>query len=1455
MQPEKPSIQPFVLERVIERNPPMVTTDTTVLEAIALMSQIRHQSCIRASCQLDNVTESAPKSSALSNVRASSSYLLIMEDDKLVGIFTERDLVKLAASECDFSLVKIAEVMTEEIIILPQSEVRDIFYVLGYLRRHHIRHLPILNENDRVLGVITTGSLRQALQPHNFLKLRQVADVMAQEVVTASANDSVLSLARLMSDRQVSCVVITEENKNGAGEHSATSIGIITEGDIVQFQALGLNLEKIQAETVMSFPLFPVNPSDALWQANLQMQRHRVRRLVVTGAREELVGIITQTSLLQILDPLEMLQELENLQQIKDKQTLQIKQTNRELQKEIAERKRLENTLQEANTVLTKQVDWQTTELETTKEVLQEETEARQRSQVQRDRFFTLSLDLFCIVGVDSYFKQINPAMQRLLGFSKERLLAEPFINFVYPEDRRATIAEVAKITQGSDTITFENRYRCQDGAYKWLLWTATFATEEQLIYASARDITQRKLAEAESQSQLWRSQLVSQITLKIRQSLKLREILQVTVAEVQQILQADRALVFQLHSDGSGTVIEEAVVPGYPAVLGQDIFDPCFQGGFAQQYSQGRIGAIADIEQANIQPCHVEFLQQFAVKANLVVPIVQQSGLWGLLIVHQCDRPRHWQAFEIDLLKQLANQISVAISQAELLSNLEIKVAERTIELEQANKQLKLTQFSIDRSIEIVGWINSDAEIVYVNDSACQILGYTRDRLMSLNISEIVPAFSPAAWTEHWQQLRSQGGFQLETSLRTKSGKTIAIEAITEYLEVEEKEYNCIFARDITARKQTEEELQQSQQRYKALVDNVPGAIYRCLVDSYWTALFVDDEIETVCGYPPADFLQNQRTLASIIYVEDRERVVQEVQAAIAEKRAFTIEHRVVRSDGAVRWVKSKGQGIFDRDGKLLWLDGILFDVNERKWTESLRRVQNQALNMLARGDTLYDILQELSEQINQLSPGLNSTIMMMENDDKHLRLLVGSQLPPAYTKAIALLPIGEQVGSCGTAAYLGQRVIVSDIATDPLWANYKHLILPHGFQACWSEPIKSKMGKVLGTFGLYFTEPRSPSAKELEIIEGCANLASIIITRKQSEAALQDSEAQLLLITNTLPALVSYIDREQCYQFVNKTYEDWFARPFTEIIGSHIKDILGEANYQKIQQHIESALLGNTLTFEDEFVLRDGQLRYFNATYIPDLNQAGEVKGFTGLIYDISDRKATERMKDEFISVVSHELRTPLTSIYAALKLLITSPQSELSEQDSKILTIAVINTERLIRLVNDILDLERIKSGKIRMDKQPCDAADLLDKAVEVMLPMANSHDINLVAEPISIIVNADRDHIHQTLTNLLSNAVKFSPSNSSVWLTVEEQEQEVLFKVSDRGRGIPADKLESIFEQFQQVNASDSRDKGGTGLGLAICYKIIEEHGGNIWAESQLNQGSTFYFTLPKFSSDS
>ncbi|MCA6589880.1 MAG: GAF domain-containing protein [Pseudanabaena sp. M090S1SP1A06QC] len=373
---------------------------------------------------------------------------------------------------------------------------------------------------------------------------------------------------------------------------------------------------------------------------------------------------------------------------------------------------------------------------------------------------------------------------------------------------------------------------------------------------------------------------------------------------------------------------------------------------------------------------------------------------------------------------------------------------------------------------------------------------------------------------------------------------------------------------------------------------------------------------------------------------------------------------------------------------------------------------------------------------------------------------------------------------------------------------------------------------------------------ARTAELQEVNRNLQQEINNRKQAETTLRQSEEQLRLITNALPVLISYVDEHQCYQFNNKAYEDWLGKVPTQIYGMNLKSVWGNNCYTKLIAYVKLALLGQVVTYENEILLKDGQLRSVNVTYIPHIDEQKNVKGFFSLTTDISERKAIERMKDEFIAVVSHELRTPLTSMHSALKILSTGRLGKLSKDGQQILKIADDNTERLVRLVNNVLDLQRIESGDVKMEKQICNVSTLMIQATEAMQPMAQHHGVVLIVEPVDIKIFVDSDYIVQALTNLISNAIKFSSVNGKVWLTAEKKlNNEVLFSVCDEGQGIPSDKLENIFERFQQVDSSDSRRKGGTGLGLTICRKIVEQHEGKIWAESILGQGSTFSFTLP------
>jgi signal transduction histidine kinase len=227
-----------------------------------------------------------------------------------------------------------------------------------------------------------------------------------------------------------------------------------------------------------------------------------------------------------------------------------------------------------------------------------------------------------------------------------------------------------------------------------------------------------------------------------------------------------------------------------------------------------------------------------------------------------------------------------------------------------------------------------------------------------------------------------------------------------------------------------------------------------------------------------------------------------------------------------------------------------------------------------------------------------------------------------------------------------------------------------------------------------------------------------------------------------------------------------------------------------------------------------------------------------------------------------VSHELRTPLTSIRGSLGLIDGGVFGSLNDEGTRATRIAVRNTDRLIRLLNDILDLERLETGRIPLERSDCDLRDIFLDALDAMQPMAEAAGVTLVVpgpdpspnpedpdRPVQEFrIHADPDRLVQVFTNLLSNAIKFSPPGGRVWIGAERTGNEVLAWVRDEGRGIPAEKLEHIFGRFQQVDASDSRDKGGTGLGLAICRSIAELHGGRIWVESEIGAGSVFKVTL-------
>ena len=391
-----------------------------------------------------------------------------------------------------------------------------------------------------------------------------------------------------------------------------------------------------------------------------------------------------------------------------------------------------------------------------------------------------------------------------------------------------------------------------------------------------------------------------------------------------------------------------------------------------------------------------------------------------------------------------------------------------------------------------------------------------------------------------------------------------------------------------------------------------------------------------------------------------------------------------------------------------------------------------------------------------------------------------------------------------------------------------------------------------------------------------GLLGIIRDITSRKRYEEEIAILNHQKTLILQSAGEGIYGVNREGKTTFINPVAAKMLGYEQQELLGQSMHSLLHHSKADGSPYPLEDCPIYKSL--------KDGTIHHINnevfwrkngsnfpVEYVSTpIQEQGEIVGAVITFKDITERQAIEQIKNEFIAVVSHELRTPLTAIHGALHLLSTGLVDANSEKGRRVIAIAEENSDRLVRIVNDILDLERLQSGKMGLLKQPCNAANLVLKAIDSIQEMANNAGITLLVSSQSIQLNADSDRIIQVLTNLLSNAIKFSPQGATVWLTVEQESgvgagfsnhpetktnnltkpaPAVVFKVKDQGRGIPAEKIDTIFERFHQVDASDSRKQGGTGLGLAICRSIVQQHGGEIWVESVVGEGSSFYFTLP------
>ena len=491
-------------------------------------------------------------------------------------------------------------------------------------------------------------------------------------------------------------------------------------------------------------------------------------------------------------------------------------------------------------------------------------------------------------------------------------------------------------------------------------------------------------------------------------------------------------------------------------------------------------------------------------------------------------------------------------------------------------------------------------------------------------------------------------------------------------------------------------------------------------------------------------------------------------------------------------------------------------------------------------------------------LSQGWDVSVLWTLNDvdEEQLQFHSAWGAPGRRSEGLIQESMGQSIGRGpdlpGRAWVLGRPVWMEELSAVVKPSTRVQAALRHDLVSGWAVPVR--VGNRLIAILEFYTQQKFREDREtMATLETVTASLGQMLARSREQDRVEELHRTQEILLDTIEDGICATDRNGLTSLVNPAAARLLGAEPQDLAGQSLHDLLHGLMPASSKCGADCVLLRaltrkSSTSAETTVYKRDGSS--FPAEFsLTPMQDQGRLSGSVLSFRDISQRFALDRMKDEFVSTVSHELRTPLTSIRGALGLLSAGLLGNMSDKAANLLRIALSNSDRLVRLINDILDLERIQSGREPLTFRPVLLNEIVRQAIDGMQPVADAAGIQLIHDANDVRLSADPDRLLQVITNLLSNAVKFSPEGATVAVTLREDTHGIMVSVIDQGRGIPADKLDTIFDRFQQVDASDSRQKGGSGLGLAICRTIVQQHGGNIWAERNPVCGSTFRVTLP------
>jgi len=748
---------------------------------------------------------------------------------------------------------------------------------------------------------------------------------------------------------------------------------------------------------------------------------------------------------------------------------------------------------------------------------------------------------------------------------------------------------------------------------------------------------------------------------------------------------------------------------------------------------------------------------------------------------------------------------------------------------------------------------LDNQFNFTYVNSPAQKLLRRSSEELIGKNIFDIYDFLKEGVFYENFQKsIEQKEAIHFE----------IYFDQFSSWYEESfypSEDGLSIFFRSINDRKLVEQEIQAAFEEKNSILESITDGFLT--LDKDWVVTYWNKESERMLKVEREDILGKHlydvfpETKAEAFFTAYSKAMKEGI--ALHDEQFFKPLNLFLEVNA---YPSERGLSVYFKN------------ITEAKRLLALEQLEKDVLEKNTLPDNnLVDTITFYLEQIEKLHPGMTCSLLRLE--ENRLYNWSAPSLPDTYIQQIEGLEIGLDKGSCGTAAFLKQKIVVKDIANDQRWKLFWDVAKEYGFKACWSFPIINSQGLVLGTFAMYSSMIKEPTVEEDKTILRAINLLKVIIENKQFENEILEINERYNLVTKATNDIIwdwdirnSQIFRtgdglkniiDETNSMLSVEHGSWLDRIHPDDLAV-VKDKMSQFLYQT-NDHFWSDSY--------RFLKPDGNYAYLYEKGYLTRNEKMDPIRMIGATRDISVQKETEIILknlneklekraeqlvnsnlelERFAYVASHDLQEPLRMVSSFLQLLQKKYETQLDETGNKYIHLAVDGADRMKRLISDLLQFSRVSSAAIAL--QEVDANEVVEDLKNLFKNnlFESGGVINAAKLPV---IMADKTSITQLLQNLIGNAIKYrSEAAPEIWIDCQEYTDEFVFNVKDNGLGIDAKFFEKIFVIFQRLH--NKNEYSGTGIGLAICKKIVERFNGKIWVKSEIGKGSTFSFSFPK-----